>query len=133
MAIDDPSAWAQGAAALKTAFEGIKTAISVIKEVRSVAGGSAQQQKVIDTALTVASSNTAIAEAEPAKGFGYELCKCEFPPIPMRTVGYFDRPVGKRQPGDPVYECPKCGYSNAGPYGDTRTGSERKPSGDASS
>jgi hypothetical protein len=38
-----------------------------------------------------ASSNTAIAEAEIAKALGYELCKCDFPPTPMRTVGYFNR------------------------------------------
>ena len=40
------------------------------------------------------------------EAFGYELCKCEFPPTPMKTVGYTrDRQV--------VYQCPKCGFNTA--------------------
>ena len=87
MPIDDPSTWAQGLAAAKTAFDSVRSAIGIVKDVRSLGGGTEQQQKAIDQALTVASSTTAIAEAELAKAFGYELCKCEFPPTPMRTVG----------------------------------------------
>jgi hypothetical protein len=74
------------------------------------------EQKAIDTALTVASSNVAIAEAQLAQAFGYELCKCEFPPTPMKTVGYFGHNIGRHKDTDPVYECPKCGATNAGPY-----------------
>jgi Zn finger protein HypA/HybF involved in hydrogenase expression len=130
MAIDDPSAWAQGALALKTAFESLRTALSMVKDIRSLGSGSEEQQKVIDTALTVASSNTAIAEAELAKAFGYQLCKCEFPPIPMKTVGSHSRNMEKHmRVGDPVYECPKCGYNTAGPYGYYRIAPERKTTG----
>ena len=125
MAIDDPSSWVQGLGALKTAFDSVRSAISMVKDVRSLGGGSAQEQKAIDTALTVASSNTAIAEAELAKVFGYELCKCEFPPTPMKTVGYFNRPVANKHEGDPVYECSKCGYNTAGPYMYHRIAPER--------
>jgi hypothetical protein len=58
-----------------------------------------------------------IAEAELAKAFGYELCKCDFPPTPMLTVGYFNWNHGaNKKEGDPVYECPKCGYNTAGPF-----------------
>ena len=109
------------------AFDSVRAAIGMVKDVQSLAGGTEQEQKAIDTALTVASSNTAVAEAELAKAFGYELCKCEFPPTPMRTVGYFSRPVPKRNEGDPVYECPKCGYNNAGPFGYKRIAPERAP------
>jgi hypothetical protein len=70
MPIDDPSTWAQGAAALKAAFDSIRTALSIAKDVRSLGVGSEQQQKAIDSALTAAASNTAIAEAELAKAFG---------------------------------------------------------------
>ena len=97
----------------------------MVKDVQSLGGGTEQEKKAIDTALTVASSNTAIAEAQLAQAFGYELCKCEFPPIPMRTVGYFNRRTATNKEGDPVYECPKCGYNNAGPYGYARISPER--------
>jgi hypothetical protein len=83
----DPSTIAQGLAAAKAAFDSVRSAISMVKDVRSLGGGSQQQQKAIDQALTVASSNTAIAEAHLAQALGYELCRCEFPPTPMITVG----------------------------------------------
>ena len=80
MPIDDPATWAQGVGALKTAFDSIRSAIGMVKDARSLGGGTEQEKKAIDNALSVASSTTAIAEAELAKAFGYELCKCEFPP-----------------------------------------------------
>jgi hypothetical protein len=73
----------------------------MVKDVRSLGGGTQQQQEAIDQALTTASSNTAIAEAHLAQALGYELCRCEFPTTPMRTVGYFRRNVGRHTVGDP--------------------------------
>jgi hypothetical protein len=125
MPLDDPSTWAQGLAAAKTAFDSVRSAISMVKDVRSLGGGTQQQQKAIDQALTIASSNTAIAEAHLAQALGYELCRCEFPPTPMRTVGYFNRRHAGHNEGDPVYECPKCGYTNAGPFKYERTAPNR--------
>jgi hypothetical protein len=116
MPIDDPSTWAQGFVALKTAFDSFRSAITLIKDVRSLGDGTEQQKKAIDNALTVATSTATLAEAQIAQAFGYELCKCDFPPTPMRTVGYFTRQIGpSKREGDPVYECPKCGYNTAGP------------------
>jgi hypothetical protein len=125
MPVDDPSTWVKGLAAAKTAIDSVRSAISMVKDVQSLGGGTQQQQKAIDQALTIASSNTAIAEAQLAQAFGFELCKCEFPPTPMKTVGYFDIPVAGHAEGDPVYECPKCGYTNAGPYQFHRTEPKR--------
>jgi|SRR6478735_3159246 hypothetical protein len=116
MPLDDPASWAQGLTALKTAFDSVRSAISITKDVRSLGGGTEQEQKAIDVALTLASSTTAVAEAQLAQAFGYELCKCEFPPTPMRTVGYFTRQHGRHEIGDAVYECPKCGVTNSGPF-----------------
>ncbi|MGO9686541.1 MAG: hypothetical protein ACLPTZ_28865 [Beijerinckiaceae bacterium] len=128
MPIGDPSTCVEGFAALKTAFDGIRSAISIVKDVRALGGGTPQEQKTIDSALTVASTNTAIAEAKLGQAFGYELCKCDFPPIPMRTVGSFSEEIPKgKNPGDPVYECPKCGYNNAGPFRYQRIAPERTP------
>jgi hypothetical protein len=120
MPIDDPNSWAQGASALKTVFDSFRSAIGVLKDVRSLGGGSEQQQKTIDAALATASSTALIAEAQIAKALGYELCKCEFPPTPMRTVGFARSNAGKLSTGDPIYECPKCGFNTAGPFGFTR-------------
>lgn len=117
MPIDDPNSWAQGAAAVKATFDSLRTAIGLVREARSVGGGNAQQQKAIDSALATATSSAAIAESEIATALGYQLCKCTFPPTTMLTVGYFDQnlqDVGSV--GDPVFECPKCGFTNAGPF-----------------
>jgi len=125
MPIDDPATWAQGLGALKTAFDSVRSAISIVKDARSLGGGTQQQQQAIDQALTVANSSTAIAEAQIAQAFGYELCRCDFPPTPMRTVGYFQVNGGNHKMGDPVYECPKCGRTNAGPFQFERTAPNR--------
>jgi hypothetical protein len=72
-----------------------------------------EETKLIEAALETASAATAIAEAEIAKALGFELCKCQFPPIPMLTVGHVDNPHANMR--GPVYECPMCGYNSAGP------------------
>ena len=68
-----------GINALHTAVQAIRSAIGIIADIRS-AGGSAnkQQEEAIDTAITLANQNAAIAEAQLALSFGYELCKCDF-------------------------------------------------------
>ena len=126
MPLDDPSSWAQGLNAAKTVFDSVRSAISMLKDIRSLGGGTEQQQKAIDQALKVADANTAIAEAKLAQAFGYELCRCEFPPTPMKTVGYFSIELAGHKEGDQVYECPKCGYTNAGPYTFERIAPERE-------
>jgi hypothetical protein len=125
MPISNPSDLAKGSAALKAAFENFRTAIAMVHDLRSLGDISEQEQRAIDDALKIASSNSAIAEAEIAKALGYELCKCDFPPTPMKTVGYFTRPVTGKAPGDPVYECQTCGYNTAGPWMYQRIAPER--------
>jgi hypothetical protein len=129
MPIDDPQTWVQGATAWKAAVEGLRTTVSMVKEVWS-GRGTEQEQKAIDNALTVASSNIAIAEAQLAQAFGYELCRCQFPPTAMLRVGHLimnidNKPVAGRRAGDPVYECPKCGADTAGPYNYQRMAPKR--------
>jgi hypothetical protein len=116
MPIDDPATWSQGALAFKSIFDGLRSAISMVREARGShdANHGKEETKLIDAALDKASVATAIAEAEVAKALGFELCKCQFPPIPMLTVGHIDNPNAKKN--GPVYECPKCGYNSAGPW-----------------
>src|SRR5436190_82986 len=118
MPIDDPQAWAQGAQAFKAIFEGLRSAVSMIREARSAGPQPSQREnELIESALQKAETATAIAEAEVAKALGFELCKCRFPPVPMLTVGYNTANATKTTvTGMPVFECPICGYNTAGPY-----------------
>jgi hypothetical protein len=89
--------------------------LGVVKDVRGLA--NPEQAKAITAALDKAEKAAKVAEAELAKALGYELCKCQFPPIAMLTVGYLSRHHAGHKVGEPVFECPKCGLSTAGPYG----------------
>jgi hypothetical protein len=114
MTIGDPNAWLACATALKTAFDTFRSAIATVKQIRSLSGGTEEQKKIVDEALEHAVRTAAIAEAEVAKALGYELCKCEFPPTIMLTVGYHNERGGGRT--GPAFECPKSGYNTAGPW-----------------
>jgi hypothetical protein len=46
----DPSTWAQGFGALKAAFDSINGAIKIVKDMRSLGGGTEQEKKALDTA-----------------------------------------------------------------------------------
>jgi hypothetical protein len=123
MAWDDPNAWAQGATALKGIFDSLRSAIGLVKDISAAGVESSEQRRLVDDALLKADEATRVAEAELAKAFGYELCKCEFPPVPMLTVGYHNERGGGRK--GPVFECPKCGYNTAGPWMYERIAPER--------
>lgn len=114
MPIDDPNTWAHGAAAFKSIFDGLRSAIGMLRDLRGSGGTPARESELIDAALDKAEKATAIAEAEVAKALGYQLCKCEFPPIPMRTIGHISNALAKQNGiQGPVYECPKCGFNSA--------------------
>ena len=118
----DLTSWVVGAAALKSSFDTLKSAIGLMKEAKSLLPEGDERVRAITAALDSASASAKIAEAEVAKALGYELCKCEFPPTPMLTVGYH---TANQTPGTafglPVYECPKCGITNAAPFRFQRT------------
>src|SRR4051812_45923905 len=103
--VPDPLTIASGISTAKTAFDTLRAAIGLLNDTKNLLPKD-EKTATITAALATAESSSRIAEAEVAKALGYELCKCQFPPTPMLTVGYFDRPVAKRQAGDPVYECP---------------------------
>jgi hypothetical protein len=119
MPIDDPQLWSQGLAALKTTFDMLRSAIGLYRDVRP-GTENPEQAKAITAALDKAEDAAKVAEAKLAQALGYELCKCQFPPVVMLTVGYTMIAFARYQ-GDPVYECPKCGYCTAGPYNFERT------------
>jgi hypothetical protein len=122
MPIDDPNTWLQGATALKAGFDAFRSAIRLVRE--TLGGDDKVRTKAVDEALDHAERAAGIAEAEIAKALGYELCKCEFPPTPMLTVGF----RGKENRGsEPIFECPKCGYISVGPWQYTRLAPVRSP------
>jgi len=123
MPIDDPNTWLAGATAVKAAFDAIRSAIGGVREIRKLGDGSEQQKKVVDDALDLAERTVAVAEAEVAKALGYELCKCQFPPTIMLTVGHKSDRGGSGT--GPVFECPKCGYNTASPWDYQRIAPER--------
>ncbi|MEY9184981.1 hypothetical protein [Bradyrhizobium sp. USDA 313] len=129
MPIDDPNTWSQGAMAFKSIFEGLRSAISMLREIRGASAGDGknEESQLIEAALDKASKATAIAEAEVAKALGYELCKCEFPPTPMLTVGSIDNLAAKLR--GPVFECPRCGFNTAGMWSYNRIAPPRSPAG----
>jgi hypothetical protein len=124
MPIDDPAAWAQGAAAFKGIFDGLRTAIGVVRDVHNSGKPSSAEQTLVDEALDQAEKAAKIAEAQVAKALGYELCKCEFPPVPMLTVGHIDNAHAKLWGA--VYECPRCGYNSARVWSYTRIAPPRE-------
>ena len=103
MVIPDPGILMQAAGAIKNGVDTLKNGIELVRTIAGATTGSAKQKKVLEQMLATASSSAASAEAELARGFGYELCKCTIPPTAMLTVAG----------GSPVYECPKCGLNTA--------------------
>lgn len=112
MPIDDPNTWSQGAAAFKGIFDGLRSAIGMLRDLRDSGDAPSREGELIDAALDKAAKAAAIAEAEVAQALGYQLCKCEFPPVPMLTVGNTGRDGGSRA----VYECPECRHNTEAPY-----------------
>jgi hypothetical protein len=83
----DPITIAGAVAALKPTFEAIRSALGMLKDAKDLLPADDQRQAAISQALVTAESSSRIAEAEIAKALGYELCKCDFPPTIMLTVG----------------------------------------------
>jgi hypothetical protein len=119
----DPMTVAAAIGALKPTFDALRSAMGLLKDAKDLLPPGDQRQEAISQALVTAESSARIAEAEVAKALGYELCKCEFPPTIMLTVGKHN---GRTKLGiGPVFECPKCGFNTAGPYMYDRTVPER--------
>jgi hypothetical protein len=115
----DPMIIASAIGALKPTFDALRSAMGLLKDAKDLLPAGDKREIAISQALVTAESSAKIAEAEVAKALGYELCKCEFPPVPMLTVGTRDVRSGIAA-GSAVYECPKCKFNTAPPYGFNR-------------
>ena len=113
----DPITLASGISTVKTAFDALRAAIGLVNDTKNLLPKD-EKTATITAALATAELSSRIAEAEIAKALGYELCKCQFPPTPMLTVGSIDVPQARRH--GPLFECPKCGFNTAGMWAFTR-------------
>jgi hypothetical protein len=117
----DPMTIASGLAALKPAFDALRSVIGLIKETKDLLPKD-EKTAAIEAALLTAESSSKIAEAEVAKALGYELCMAHFPPLIMLVVGYhIANTDASTRTGKPVFECPQCKRSTAGPWKFART------------
>jgi hypothetical protein len=112
MDIANPQDWAQGAGAIKTGVDVLRSLVGIIRDLKGAGAQTETEQKVVDKAIEEAEQAAKIADAQVAKALGYQLCHCAFPPTAMLTVGHH---LSRGQTG-PVYECPRCGYNTAGPF-----------------
>lgn len=103
---------AQGLDALKSGVEAVASAYKMVRDYKASCKQSPEQDKLVDAAIDEAGKAAKIAEAQIAKALGYELCRCEFPPHAMLTVGY--RSMGGRTKA--IYECTRCGINTSGRY-----------------
>jgi len=87
---------------LRTFSEGVSLLGSVLSTVKSVIALLPMRQKEeASQQLVEVEGKLQIAEAQIAKGLGYELCKCTWPPQIMVHAG--DVNYGER------FRCPACG------------------------
>ena len=97
----------EGFAALKTGFDMFRSAVGLVKEVQGIL--PPEKAEAVSAAIDASELQVAVAEAAIARGLGFTLHQCQFPPPIMLDVGY-------RRTGERVLECPKCHGTSAGPF-----------------
>lgn len=102
----------EGLIQLKAVFDLFRSALGSVKDASDLLPDG-EEKETVGQVLKEAENAAQIAEASIAQAFGYELCKCTFPPIPMLRVGY-RMPHGERNKVQYIYECPKCNQNSAG-------------------
>jgi hypothetical protein len=109
----DLTSLAEGIALFKSGMDGIRSAFSIWKDIRGAIPAGSQRDEVT-RALEQSEQQFQIAEAQIAKGLGFTICECAFPPTPMLTVGWIN---GRSVAGNPiraVHRCPRCGIVDNG-------------------
>ena len=92
--------------ALREGLSLIGMAIVSLKQAKDLLPDSPKKDDATE-ALQQAERQLKIAEAQAAKGLGYQLCQCTFPPQIMLFTGDEDH-----------FRCPECGHEiDTGVYG----------------
>ena len=117
-----PEQWEQTATAVRDGVDAARSAFELVKRYCGAGQKATQEeQEATERALEDAEAAALVADAHIAKALGYLLCRCQFPPTAMLTVGQHH---GRGREG-PVYECPRCGSNNAGGWSFKRLAPER--------
>ncbi len=87
-------------AAITSALQLGKEAIEFLKQVKDLLPTGSRRQEA-EARLEEAERSLEMAEAQVAKGLGYRLCKCTWPPQIMFSKGFKEY--------DEVFKCPACG------------------------
>jgi hypothetical protein len=82
----------------------VNTSLEAFGKIRSFLTnpGNTEQKAAAEAAMIDAEEKIKIAKAQVGKAFGYQLCKCTFPPTVRLTTGFNDL-------GDETSRCPGCG------------------------
>jgi hypothetical protein len=108
---------------VKSGFDILRGAIGLFKDVQSTLPASPQKE-AIEVSLAEADQQVRIAEAQIAKGLGYKLCQCAFPPTIMLSVGYqIARNSGAKTS---IFECAICKTNDASAGAWTRNSGEKE-------
>ena len=121
-AMTDLTGLADGIALFRSGMEGVRGAFGLWRDIRGALpeGG---QKEAVTLALEKSEEQFQVATAQIAKGLGYDLCMCAFPPTPMLTVGWMSRVT--TSPGRAVHRCPRCGILDNGGWRWTPTAAIR--------
>ncbi len=103
-----------GLATAKTAFDTLRAALGMVKDVQGVLPAGEKKDAVART-LEEAGKQVQLAEAQIAQALGYPLCTCVFPPPVMLKVGHRRKILGEGQGfvEVAVHECPRCRQNDA--------------------
>jgi hypothetical protein len=77
----------------KAGFDMVRSVIGLVKGVQDVLPAGDEKDAIAES-LVQAERQMQLAEAQIAKGLGYAVCECEFPPTPM-LVGLSEVPNGR--------------------------------------
>jgi hypothetical protein len=98
MDVVDPATWAS----IKQAIGTIRDAVGLARDVKQFLPPSKQEENIAHS-LDTADRAIDLAEVQIAKGLGYNLCQCAFPPKIMLKNGMCE------QTGREIFSCQACG------------------------
>jgi len=84
----------------------LRGAVGLVRDVQDTLPEGTR--RAVNQALDEADKATQLAEAQIAKGLGYQLCQCDFPPKIMLFAGYDEQATSFDDAG--FVRCPACGH-----------------------
>jgi len=87
--------------AIKSAFDMARSAFDTVKALKALKSDDPEAANAVEQ-IELAEREVRLAEAQIAQSLGYELCRCQFPPVPMLK----DRT--DNESATTIYKCPQC-------------------------